>query len=90
MNLIDHNPAGQKAELTDFKNPFKKNKTLQIFLCVDNKEVQYPGRPEYVGRIDFWAKVKFKNGMTEGIQDLSAESFPALVEKVNALINSME
>jgi hypothetical protein len=67
--------------LIDFDDPFKKGNLESVWLIVDKN---------YKGEITFDAHVKYKSGSAEGKQEIKAESFQGLVDKVNIFINGMK
>jgi hypothetical protein len=81
----------RKTELTEFRNPFAKKKISNISIRIYNRPVFYNREddPRYQGA-EFNAKVEFKNGATEGTQQLVAESFSGIVEKINGFIKSLD
>lgn len=68
--------------LAEFKDPFNKNCIESLMFFCYSPTAFSPAR--------FSAKVKFKNGDTEGEQSLKADSFPALVKKVENFIESVD
>jgi hypothetical protein len=64
----------KKRALADFKDPFSSKKIENIWFHISKKwRTNEPS---------FTASVEFKNGNTEGKQKFEADSFPALVKKV--------
>lgn len=74
--------------VTEFQNPFMRSQCVSVTIFIYNQELFHES-PRYAGQIDISAKVKFKNRSTSGEQELRADTFPALVEKINAFIKAM-
>jgi hypothetical protein len=70
--------------LTDFKNPFQKNRIESIWIQIRRKNWSLGGE------IVFEATVKFINGNTKGEQVIAGETFAQLIEKVNAFVKSLD
>ena len=78
MDLLGKN----KGTLTDFKDPFSKNKIDRINIFIykslfdDTKLVHS-------------ATVKFKDGNTSGAQEFQANSFAELINKIDSFIENL-
>lgn len=84
QKLLGDQPETNKA-ITEFQDPFKKGKVAKIHMHIYNHEIMFSTGP----KISFGATVTFKSGNTTGEQEIKADSFVALVEKINGFVNSM-
>ena len=69
--------------LTDFKDPFSKNKVERINIFI------YKGMFDE-NKLVHSATVKFKDGNTSGAQDFQANSFAELINKINSFIKNLD
>lgn len=64
-------------------DPFNKSSFSRAFIHV-SKSIWKPGT------FEFEATIGFKKGDTSGEQKIKGESFPDLIEKVNAFMQSLD
>ena len=74
----------QKQYLSEFKDPFKSDKIEKIWISIrrgffsDSRD-----------KIEYSASIEFKNGNTEGKQNVEADNFPTLIYKIQEFIKSL-
>lgn len=68
------------SSVIDFVSPFKKNSLNWVMFWIQK---------DHRGQVAMHAKVKYKNENSEGETQINAETFQALVDKVNTFINGM-
>ena len=78
MDLLGKN----KGTLTDFKDPFSKNKIDKINIFI------YRGMFDET-RIIHSATVKFKDGNTSGAQEFEADNFAELINKIDSFVENL-
>jgi hypothetical protein len=71
-----------KSSLADFSNPFNSNSVKQILMWIRKS----PWAPY---DIEYSATIEFKSGSTSGKQEIVAENFPQLVQKVEAFVKNL-
>ena len=84
LSLFENQQEREKAKstLADFSNPFNSNSVQCIHMYIE-KSMWTPYNIEYQ------ASIEFKSGSTSGKQKIVAESFPQLVEKVEAFVKNL-
>lgn len=68
------------SSVIDFVSPFKKNSLERVMFWVAK---------DHRGNVNMHAQVKYKNANSEGETTINADTFQALVDKVNIFINGM-
>lgn len=78
----------ERKALSEFQNPFLRNRCSKVAIFIYNREI-FHNNPGYAGQVDMTAIVQFKSGSTSGEQELKADTFEGLVQKINDFIKGL-